>query len=104
MATKPTTDPTGLAETAAVVADVAAAEPEAPAPDTEVEAAEEAEGVSPDLAALNAGLVPMLHPNGGTCDLYKQDKAGNILVPCTEIAAMAEHGFVTVISFEAREV
>lgn len=48
------------------------------------------------LADLAATLIPMTHPDGGTCDLYKSDKAGNILVPANEAALMQEHGFVVV--------
>jgi hypothetical protein len=127
MATKTQTDDTtGLAETAAVVAEAAAqvaeaeqpeqeapVEPEADAeaPAAEVEgdvdaAAEEVElvdGVDPAIAELNACLVAMVHPEGGTCDLYESDKDGNILVPATEVASMVEHGFTTVVAHEAAE-
>lgn len=46
------------------------------------------------LAVINGTLIPMTHPDGGTCDLYKSDASGCILVPAIEAAAMLEHGFV----------
>lgn len=49
-----------------------------------------------DLEPLDLALsiVPMSHPDGGTCDRYDTDEAGNILVPALEAASMFEHGFV----------
>ena len=38
-------------------------------------------------------LIPMHHPDGGECDAYPHDKAGNILVPARHAAAMFAHGF-----------
>ena len=65
------------------------------APEAEVEVADEPQ--VDEIAELNAKLIPMRHPDGdGACDRYEQDKAGNILVPASEAALMAEHGFVVV--------
>ena len=50
------------------------------------------------LAEQNATLIPMKHPDGGACDMYKTDKAGNILVPASEAASMQEHGFVVAVA------
>lgn len=47
-----------------------------------------------ELAELNAGLIRMAHPDGGACDNYATDEAGNLLVPLTDAALMIEHGFV----------
>ena len=41
-------------------------------------------------------LIPMRHPDGGTCDAYKADASGNVLVPADEAAVMLDHGFVVV--------
>lgn len=118
MATDTTADNTGLAETAAVTAEAAAddatdvqtaADEAAAAPEPEVQIDEEvvaeeiAAEVDPAIAKLNAGLVAMVHPEGGTCDLYKADAKGNILVPASEIVAMQDHGFVTVVAHTASE-
>lgn len=46
-----------------------------------------------DLALL---VIPMTHPEGGTCDAYEVDEDGNILVPVAEAGLMIEHGFVPV--------
>lgn len=51
---------------------------------------------SPEAAELGASLIPMAHPDGGTCDRYELDAAGNILVPADDVGAMIEHGFVPV--------
>ena len=48
--------------------------------------------VAPDLD-LGVYLVPMSHPDGGTCDLYETDDAGRILVPVLEVGVMQDHGF-----------
>lgn len=54
-----------------------------------------------DLDEINAGLVAMVHPNGGTCDAYEVNEDGHVLVPATEIAILLDHGFVTVVAFDA---
>ena len=77
----------------------AAVAPEAPELDEEDETVA---AVARDaaLAEINSGLIPMTHPDGGTCDRYGTDADGNILVPANEAAGMFDHGF-TVVSSEA---
>jgi hypothetical protein len=58
-------------------------------PSVEADATE----INADLAAT---LIPMSHPNGGTCDRYESDADGNILVPASEAAAMFAFGFAVV--------
>lgn len=48
------------------------------------------------LADLSRSPVRMAHPDGGTCDRYATDKAGNLIVPSEEVASMVEHGFAVV--------
>ena len=86
----------------AAPADRAAIEPEAEAPAAEVSGEAVAPAadtgpvteITPELAELNSGLIAMCHPDGGTCDLYGTDAAGNILVPADQAGSMIEHGFV----------
>lgn len=44
-------------------------------------------------AKLAAKPVPMSHPDDATCDAYPTNKAGQILVPASEAAAMESLGF-----------
>lgn len=70
---------------------------EAPAETTpaKTEAPVEPEGV--DIAQINAEtFVQMIHPDGGTCDLYETNAQGHLLVPVLEIADMVSHGFAVV--------
>lgn len=73
-----------------------AAPDEAPAADVAAEAPEAAPTgeVDPAIADLNAGLIAMYHPDGGSCDLYGKGADGDILVPASEAASMIEHGFI----------
>lgn len=43
---------------------------------------------------LADAVIPMTHPDGGTCDRYEHDENGNILVPAIDAADMLGHGFV----------
>ena len=65
----------------------------APTPDTAPD-----DGLTDDqrLAVLNGSLIPMTHPDNGTCDRYETNADGAILVPATEADAMFGHGFVVV--------
>ena len=45
---------------------------------------------------LAAKLIPMSHPDGGTSDAFSTNKAGNILVPAADAAAMFSLGFAVV--------
>lgn len=71
--------------------------------DEEIVAEEIAGEVDPAIADLNAGLVAMTHPDGGTCDAYETDADGNMLVPASEIASMLDHGFITAVAHAACE-
>lgn len=56
------------------------------------EAEAQATAINAELAAT---LIPMSHPDGGTCDLYKTDKkTGFLMVPASAAADMASLGFV----------
>ena len=41
-------------------------------------------------------LIPMTHPDGGTCDLYEA-QGDAILVPAAEVPTMLDHGFVVTV-------
>lgn len=63
-------------------------------PADEPAAAEPNENATLDLNA--ASVIPMFHPDGGTCDAYEsEDRDGVhvILVPANDAASMIEHGF-----------
>jgi hypothetical protein len=64
-------------------------------PENSGQAALDAEDLTDDhrLDALNSTLIPMTHPDGGTCDRYEKNADGDILVPAIEAAAMFDHGF-----------
>jgi hypothetical protein len=79
---------------APAVAPVAAVEADAEA-DAMTATAEEPDHVA-IFAELNDTLIPMSHPDNGSCDRYETDKAGNLLVPANEAAAMFVHGFAVV--------
>lgn len=53
-------------------------------------------GDDDQMVTLAATLITMAHPDNGACDLYKTNKAGNLLVPASEAATMFDHGFVVV--------
>lgn len=70
--------------------------------ESEAELEAEAEEIYDEIPDINARPIPMRHPDGdGACDLYEQDKDGNILVPANEAHLMAEHGFVVAIDSDA---
>jgi hypothetical protein len=82
---------------ASEVAAEAPPEAEAEAPADEAEAAAEEAGPDPKLAKINAGVRKMQTPErDGSCDRYKSDKDGNLLVPASEVPDMLDHGFVLV--------
>jgi hypothetical protein len=80
-------DAGGAAPPVIVDADVDELDAAEPAPVAE----EPAEIVDPA-----AYMIPMVHPDNGTCDLYETNEAGHLLVPALEAAAMIDHGFVVV--------
>ena len=43
--------------------------------------------------ATFATVVPMSHPDGGSCDLF-EERDGKLLVPSDMVETMASHGFV----------
>ncbi|GHH09344.1 hypothetical protein GCM10008023_05910 [Sphingomonas glacialis] len=51
-----------------------------------------------DDAALAEQTVAMVHPDGGTCDLYPLNAEGQIVVPLGDVPLMREHGFRMVIA------
>ena len=75
------------------ISDEETAPDDAPQSKAEVKAEAKAEKAIADAADL---LVPMTHPDGGKCDAYKTDKAGNHLVPLADVPTMADHGFAIV--------
>ncbi|MBC2668754.1 hypothetical protein ACFOON_15195 [Novosphingobium piscinae] len=118
MAKPPTKTGNAAAEPAekpeALSAEVAATEPAAdeaapadPAPEagaavTEAEPAEDDAAEDTSILDLNAAtLIPMYHPEGGTCDAYASEErvvdgqtVTAVLVPADEAATLLAHGFV----------
>lgn len=109
MGAKSQADTTGLAETAAAVAaaeknaadEAAAEQARAEAAEAAAHQAEQDAIDAQDLAVINGSLVEMVHPDNGTCDLYEVNEEGHLLVPATEVGAMQDHGFVTVVAHRA---
>jgi hypothetical protein len=107
MAKKPAEAAAPAADPAPVEAAVAAASPaeavaaEAAAPAAET-ADEDIEAPAEEAPAENIvdgfidgdTLVPMSHPDNGSCDAYETDEAGRLLVPAIEVPGMLAHGFV----------
>jgi hypothetical protein len=48
------------------------------------------------IADAAGALIAMTHPDGGTSDAFKTNKAGNIMVPAEDVSTMAAHGFAIV--------
>lgn len=112
----PAQDP--AAETPTVAAEPAAEPEQAPADEAPAAAPEEpAEAAAAPAADEQAEapaeenvvdgfidgdtLVPMSHPDNGSCDAYETDKGGHLLVPAIEVPKMLSHGFTVAAGDDA---
>lgn len=76
----------------AAIVDAATPAPEAPEPIAPDNAAPPEEAGMTETNDVFGGLVPMMHPDGGSCDAF-EEVGGRIMVPAEMVDAMRSHGF-----------
>ncbi len=86
-------------EAEAVAPETAPAEASAEEVVAEPETPEEAAPAEPEAEAVAGeapdGFILMHHPDGGACDAFLLDDAGNAVVPIDAIDTLLAHGFVS---------